>query len=317
MFVEVVKYSDKYIAVFGDTSEIQDSLIEMGAHRNPRLIYRNTTKSGWRIPIEREAELYAIIDMAGLKHASDDTTAKNFPTAVKSFVAQYGKDALISPDSVAVLADMNAFEELPSLKNVYRILLMEGFIEQMANKEKWDRDCNALSFKIKNDYAISNIIIEYIFKSIAYANGIYEEVKPITAKEYQSIIPKPYVNPDIPLECRTSEEIPEYLDSLIEIDEEGFTEFGLGIRQITVESVNYNNPYCKDSFIINYELLPLKPVNDKLCIIHFSLYNSRSRLINTSSSMVSLNYRKKIYIGNVFINNLYLSKIAKIKIHID
>ncbi len=312
MFVEVIKYSDKYLAVFGDTGKIQDALIEMGARRNPRLIYKNTTKPGWRIPLEREAELYAIIDMAGLNHTADDLTVKNFPAAVRSYVSHYGKNALMSSDSVNVLSDMNAFDELPSLKNVYRILLMDGFIEQMIDTEKWNRDCDALSFKIKNDYAISNIIVEYIFKSIAYANGIYEEVKPIKSKEYQSLIPKPYVNPDIPWEYRTPEERAEYLESLIEIDEESFMRYRLAVRQISIEPINN-----KDSAYFNYEIIPIGSIKEAFLSLYFSCYNDMGKLLKTNQDFISLNYRKKRYIGKVWIYGILLSKIKKILIHID
>jgi hypothetical protein len=53
---EIVDYSEKAIALFGDTKEIKETLKNMGGRFNPRLSYNGSKKAGWIFPrIKREA----------------------------------------------------------------------------------------------------------------------------------------------------------------------------------------------------------------------------------------------------------------------
>lgn len=53
---EIIDYSEKAIALFGDTKEIKDSLKDFGGRFNPRLAYNGGRNAGWVFPkVKREA----------------------------------------------------------------------------------------------------------------------------------------------------------------------------------------------------------------------------------------------------------------------
>jgi hypothetical protein len=47
LYFEIVGYSPKVIALFGDTKPIKDLLSAMGGKFNPRLAYKDGKRAGW------------------------------------------------------------------------------------------------------------------------------------------------------------------------------------------------------------------------------------------------------------------------------
>lgn len=59
--VEVVNYSEKAIAIFGDTKSIKDKLKDIGARYNPFLTHNGNKTAGWILPVTKQQLLNSII----------------------------------------------------------------------------------------------------------------------------------------------------------------------------------------------------------------------------------------------------------------
>lgn len=60
---EIVDYSQKAIALFGDTKEIKDLLKAMGGKFNPRLTHKDEKQAGWIFQIAKREELETILKL--------------------------------------------------------------------------------------------------------------------------------------------------------------------------------------------------------------------------------------------------------------
>lgn len=60
---EIVDYSEKAIALFGDTKPIKDLLSAMGGKFNPRLTYKKTKKAGWIFSKTKREELEGVLSL--------------------------------------------------------------------------------------------------------------------------------------------------------------------------------------------------------------------------------------------------------------
>ena len=60
---EIVDYSQKAIALFGDTKPIKELLMAMGGKFNPRLTHNNEKKAGWIFQQAKREELETIINL--------------------------------------------------------------------------------------------------------------------------------------------------------------------------------------------------------------------------------------------------------------
>ena len=59
----IVNYSEKTIAVFGDTKPIKEQLKALGGRFNPKLIYNGEKKAGWIFLKSKEQELRNLLTM--------------------------------------------------------------------------------------------------------------------------------------------------------------------------------------------------------------------------------------------------------------
>ena len=60
---EIVDYSEKSIALFGDTKPIKDLLKAMGGRFNPRLIYKADKRAGWIFQTSKREELETVLKL--------------------------------------------------------------------------------------------------------------------------------------------------------------------------------------------------------------------------------------------------------------
>lgn len=60
---EIVDYSEKAIALFGDTKPIKDLLKAMGGKFNPRLAYKADKRAGWIFQTSKRAELETVLKL--------------------------------------------------------------------------------------------------------------------------------------------------------------------------------------------------------------------------------------------------------------
>lgn len=63
LYFEIVDYSDKAIALFGDTKAIKDLLKAMGGKFNPRLTYNNEKQAGWIFSKAKREELEGVLNL--------------------------------------------------------------------------------------------------------------------------------------------------------------------------------------------------------------------------------------------------------------
>jgi flavodoxin len=59
--VQIVEYSDRSIAVFGDTKTIKEELKELGGRFNKYLKHDGETKAGWIFPLKDRADVEELI----------------------------------------------------------------------------------------------------------------------------------------------------------------------------------------------------------------------------------------------------------------
>lgn len=60
---EIIGYSEKAIALFGDTKEIKDTLKDLGGRFNPRLSYNGGKRAGWIFATTKRAELNSVLNL--------------------------------------------------------------------------------------------------------------------------------------------------------------------------------------------------------------------------------------------------------------
>lgn len=60
---EIVNYSEKAIALFGDTKIIKDLLSAMGGKFNPRLTHNNEKQAGWIFSKSKRDELNTVLNL--------------------------------------------------------------------------------------------------------------------------------------------------------------------------------------------------------------------------------------------------------------
>lgn len=63
--IEIVDYSERAVAVFGDTKPIKDKLRDLGGSFNKYLNYRGEKKPGWIFSKKKEIELRSVLNLVG------------------------------------------------------------------------------------------------------------------------------------------------------------------------------------------------------------------------------------------------------------
>lgn len=105
--LEIVDYSEKAIAVFGETKEIKEQLKEIGGRFNPSLRYNGEKRTGWIFSKKQEDKVRKLfapsIGVKGKTYQTEDNQKINLKTKVelsdnkmklRDFVIKYGFNAL-------------------------------------------------------------------------------------------------------------------------------------------------------------------------------------------------------------------------------
>ena len=77
--LEIVDYSEKAIAVFGDTKAIKDQLKDLGGRFNPALNYDGEKRAGWIFSREQADKVRELLAPAKSEKESDENTDEAFP----------------------------------------------------------------------------------------------------------------------------------------------------------------------------------------------------------------------------------------------
>lgn len=77
--LEVVDYSDKAIAVFGDTKAIKEQLKELGGRFNPSLNYNGEKRAGWIFSKKQADKVRELLAPANSEKKADENTDEALP----------------------------------------------------------------------------------------------------------------------------------------------------------------------------------------------------------------------------------------------
>lgn len=131
--LEIVDYSEKAVAVFGDTKAIKDELKSIGGKFNPRLNYNGGKRAGWVFPKSKLGELDKFIH---------DTGTNDTITALEND----NKTIIEQPNDKEERTPMNPADFMAFASYVQNIAINEGYIHARNHvKEKLKRYRNGIA----------------------------------------------------------------------------------------------------------------------------------------------------------------------------
>lgn len=137
--IEIVDYSEKAIAVFGDTKTIKDELKSIGGKFNPRLNYNGGKRAGWVFPKSNRKALVSLLKGIDMDEKPNE-----------------GNDIQLITDSKEERAPMNAVDFTGFISCIQRIAIENGYLHARNHvKEKL------------NHYSIKFIQLKYIAVMLA------------------------------------------------------------------------------------------------------------------------------------------------------
>lgn len=77
--LEIVDYSEKAIAVFGDTQSVKDQLKELGGRFNPSLSYNGNKRAGWIFSKKQADKVRELLTPANSEQEADENTDEALP----------------------------------------------------------------------------------------------------------------------------------------------------------------------------------------------------------------------------------------------
>ena len=193
MDFEIIDYTEKSIAIFGDTRSIKDDLKALGGRFNPRLNYNGGKAAGWIFPIDMRDQIEELLEMSdedtdieltieidkNEKHPDSDANVlpksikcMNFQKAIVSVINDYGKDILLKNTVINILSDYNAFQESKAFKVILRHIISEGFLDQILYIKNWETSYPQLINRFVENTGFQYDKALYVVSSLAYALGI-------------------------------------------------------------------------------------------------------------------------------------------------
>lgn len=144
--LEMVDYSEKAIAVFGDTKAIKEQLKELGGRFNPALNYDGEKRAGWIFSKEQADKVRELLAPAKSEKESDENTDEAFPlenihfTETGSFngVRYYDIEGLGVITSAKVRADIqpgDVFNVYTAEERKYIVTYDGVSVESSLNKD--------------------------------------------------------------------------------------------------------------------------------------------------------------------------------------
>ena len=83
--LEIVDYSEKAIAVFGDTKAIKEQLKELGGRFNPSLNYEGEKRSGWIFSKKQADKVKELVKATELPELTEETRENNTPLVIDDY----------------------------------------------------------------------------------------------------------------------------------------------------------------------------------------------------------------------------------------
>lgn len=194
---EIIDYTEKSIAVFGDTKSIKEILKSLGGRFNTRLSYEGEKTAGWIFPIHMRSQIEELLEMSDETTDTEITFEKDksenhyksdvgdLPKGIKHLCKLHGKGYIFNDVFVNALSDYNAFST-PLHKNILKILVREGYLSIFDSKDSWSKTYQQTINNICYNFGWSEPIVKYIFDSIAYGLN-YLRKRPILIED-ESIV---------------------------------------------------------------------------------------------------------------------------------
>lgn len=314
MNLEIVDYSEKSIAVFGDTRPIKDELKALGGRFNPRLTYEGERRTGWIFPTSKRSDIEALCNTTIINNAPTKETRQvvqhdtpvekpkpqikkdcnhmDLHTAILNILKYQGADFLLDAKMINALVDFQAYEQHPALKNIFRTLHQDGYVAKVAKAQSWDSSCDQLVYEVERDYAMPHDLVEYTLKSVAFGLGKQSSIT-VPFGKGNAAPSKPKVNSQSTGKSwkkMTSEEREAHLNSLVEIRP---SSCGLTFTSVYIadETDEYTKNLC---FGINYEVSGKLP-QDNWVNLSYAIYDKQNRLRSQSILTSTLSGKAKPY----------------------
>lgn len=93
--------------------------------------------------------------------------------ALKNIVNLSGTSILKEQRLVNILADFNAYGDVPSAKFIIKTIIDEGYMEKLLANGKWDLNCDKLVGQFATMTGIVKDNVNYVFESLGYSLGWY------------------------------------------------------------------------------------------------------------------------------------------------
>lgn len=169
-----------------------------------------------------------------------------------------GQDFATNPGFINALEDFNAFEQNTAFKNVFRILIIDGYVGKLLGIGTWDLKAQSIANEIVTLYGVDRSICTYLMESLAYGLGLINNPPVFCPSKNNSSNPKPSKpkptslnkshkdfstmnEDDISLYIRDAQ---DYLDSIIEIKGNWEEELGAKFKIYSYYVVSTNGWHC-------------------------------------------------------------------------
>lgn len=91
--------------------------------------------------------------------------------ALKNIVNLSGTSILKEQRLVNILADFNAYDDIPSAKFIIKTIIDEGYMEKLLANGKWDLNCDKLIDQFAAMTGIVKDNVSYVFESLGFSLG--------------------------------------------------------------------------------------------------------------------------------------------------
>lgn len=97
--------------------------------------------------------------------------------ALKNIVNLSGTSILKEQRLVNILADFNAYDDVPSAKYIIKTIIDEGYMDKLLVNGKWDLNCDKLIDQFAAMTGMVKDNVSYVFESVCVSLGWLQSVK--------------------------------------------------------------------------------------------------------------------------------------------
>lgn len=98
--------------------------------------------------------------------------AMTFQEAIKSVINDFGKDIFTNVSVVNILSDYNGYEECKAFRIILRVIISEGYLDQIRMTKNWETNCSKLIERFVNNTGFQEEKSAYVINSIAIGLGL-------------------------------------------------------------------------------------------------------------------------------------------------